>query len=207
MLKPWRHGLRKVGNSNRAPLSWHGFGWANYGVLYLCLIIIRKKLLHLLTYTQKQARLSNKFLFEFKIILGAREVFWIAHENLDIKKIFLLLLRDEELFLPNYRRRGEKKYIDLKVNFQQGSSRREEKTKFLCMDKSGCCSDELNRGLKTETDKKGQHGPRCIGPGLRELFFPSRAPHALISGQLSSQEKRRCIAKADELCICLSRMI
>lgn len=32
----------KVENSKRAPLGWHGIELANYSVLYLCLIIIKK---------------------------------------------------------------------------------------------------------------------------------------------------------------------
>ena len=52
-IKPQRHDFMKVENSKQAPLGWHGVELANYSVLYLCLIIIKKKFLPSPQYTHK----------------------------------------------------------------------------------------------------------------------------------------------------------
>lgn len=97
----------KVENSKRASLGWHGVELANYSVLYLCLIIIRKSFSLSPTHTKAGKTLSSKFLFEFKITLGAREVSESQMKVGTSKRFFLLLLREEELFLSNYIRRGK----------------------------------------------------------------------------------------------------
>lgn len=72
-IKPQRPDFMKVENSKQAPLGWHGIELANYSVLYLCLIIIKKRSFSFLpnTHTKADKILSNQFLFEFKITLGA----------------------------------------------------------------------------------------------------------------------------------------
>ena len=71
---------------------------------------------------------------------------------MDIKEIFLLLLREEELFVTNYIRRGGKRY-KFESKFHQGNER-VENTKFLCIDNFECCFNGIKCGCKIETEAR-----------------------------------------------------
>ena len=72
-IKPQRPDFMKVENSKQAPLGWHGIELANYSVLYLCLIIIKKKKVSPFspTHTQKQTKsYQTSFSLNLKLLLG-----------------------------------------------------------------------------------------------------------------------------------------
>lgn len=145
----------KVENSKRASLGRHGVELANYSVLYLCLIII-KKVSPSPQHTQKAGKiLSSKFLFEFKITLGAKEVSESQMKIWTSKRFFTPPSKGRRAVSSQLHKKGKKAHrFESEFSLEQ----REWKTpNSHCVDKFEYCHNEIKYGLKKGTDKKGQH--------------------------------------------------
>lgn len=148
-IKPWRNGLMKVENSKPAPLGCHGIELANYSILNLCLIIIKKispPPSPPPTHIGKQAKsYQTSFSLNLKLLLGPGR--FLNHKwKFGHQRDFPPSSKGRRAFCSQLCKK-EKRYIDLKINFHQGNERMEN-TKFLWVDKFECCSDKIKMALR-----------------------------------------------------------